>query len=460
MKRYLALALALLMIATALVGCNEEPVDDQTQNDEAAVEEIFYVGFARESITPNGSHNLAGYAHTRMSQGVLDELSVSCTAVKDSKGVTALICSIDVEHISTATYTLLKDSILGVLPDITPENIIFNATHTHYAPNPTNNKEFIEKMMEGSMAAAQKAMEDLTEAEIYYGTNIAKDLNQVRRGLYDENGNPIEQVADYNMPVIKFVREGKKDVVLINWAAHADTRGVSYMSADYVHYVRSTVEAKHDVYLSVQMSAGGNINPTNFDTEAYGSELGYDIIKFLNHDENFTKMTSTRGISSIVKNVELTVNHENADLYEEIFRVEAAWEANDTELAYELLEDLGMSIYEALGIARTARSDLYQYIDISVISIGEIAIVVAPYEMYTQPCQNIKSTSPFEHTFVCATSNGFLAYVPIDEAYNTPDAYEVSIAKFVRGTSELLENEYISMLGELHEMTDSTEKTE
>ena len=92
-------------------------------------------------------------------------------------------------------------------------------------------------------------------------------------------------------------------------------------------------------------------------------------------------------------------------------------------------------------------------IPIFAISLGDVAFVTAPYEMFCESGKEIKAGSPFKTTFVATCANNALSYMPTKATfhYTGEMAYEVSCTKFAEGTAELLVTEYIGMLNQLFE---------
>jgi hypothetical protein len=64
--------------------------------------------------------------------------------------------------------------------------------------------------------------------------------------------------TDPRMVLVKFAREGKQDIVLMNWQAHNDNvRGVGYyfLSSSYTGRVRAKFEAETGMHFAFFMGA-------------------------------------------------------------------------------------------------------------------------------------------------------------------------------------------------------------
>ena len=86
------------------------------------------------------------------------------------------------------------------------------------------------------------------------------------------------------------------------------------------------------------------------------------------------------------------------------------------------------------------------------LSIGDVAFITAPYEMFSASGQQIKSGSPFKMTFVVGYANGYVCYMPEKHNYFYGDieSYEATCCDFVPGTAEELVAKYVDMLKEIY----------
>ena len=92
--------------------------------------------------------------------------------------------------------------------------------------------------------------------------------------------------------------------------------------------------------------------------------------------------------------------------------------------------------------------------ELNALSLGEVAFVTAPYEMFDTSGVQIKSGSPFDTTFILTYANGRFGYVadlPTWE-YASADgrpAWELVLGYVEKGVCERLTDRLISMLKEL-----------
>ncbi len=93
------------------------------------------LGWASRDITPDRPVNLCGQFHMRISQGVLDPVTV--TALSLSTGDDAVIwVSCDLVQVPNDVLTACRALLRQRRPEIPAEKLILSATHTHTAPDP------------------------------------------------------------------------------------------------------------------------------------------------------------------------------------------------------------------------------------------------------------------------------------------------------------------------------------
>ena len=456
MKKIIALVLALLMLGTCLVSCN-----NTQPNDNATASSSLYVGYGRENITPaiDSGYTLAGYANVRDIVDIASEIFVSCTAFRDGEGDIALVYTLDLHAMNHTQATTLASAVTGAT-GVPSANMIFNVTHNHNAPK-TEGEYFSDIVTPAVTKAAESAIADLKACtELYAGEINMKSYSFIRRYLKDDNGDPVEHEhdMDYMIPVAKFVRDGGKDVIMVNFAAHCDTVPLpkTSVSADYVAVFRKTVESQLDAHFSMQLGATGDVNPMTeikgeisqySNTDAYGRNLAY---KIANDIEKLPKLEIKGDVEAITGTARVEVDH-TTDALEEVART-IVTEYNDQRIMTEnLMRENGIAdVYEAIAILTRAKSGVYERRLVSAISIGNIVFAAADYEMFSQTGRNVKDAGNenFDLTFMCAYSNGMIGYIPAEYAFEN-GGYEVNSCKYVKGTAEVIEAKIIELMDEL-----------
>ena len=128
-------------------------------------ERKLFAGFGRQCITPTYTVNLTGYGddETRFSQGVMDNVYLTCVAVAEGDK-TILIYTADLLSFSGPLTDELRERVSPVT-GIPAEHIFCTATHSHSGPLPYPNRvpeaqRFHDQVLAASVLAAQAALAD------------------------------------------------------------------------------------------------------------------------------------------------------------------------------------------------------------------------------------------------------------------------------------------------------------
>lgn len=180
-----------------------------------------------------------------MSAQILDPLTATCLAFTDDAGERILLFALDLTAASelwTSRYAPAISKATGV-----PAHHIFGSgSHTHSAPDYANTQKdsiprYLDLLEEQLVSAALAAMADRTPAQIFAASAKTTGMNFIRRYIL-EDGTPAgdsyghfdkspirchESEADNDMQFVKFVREGKKDILMVNFQTHPHRTGGS-----------------------------------------------------------------------------------------------------------------------------------------------------------------------------------------------------------------------------------------
>ena len=473
MKKYIALILAFVLILSLCACAPSEGSKEEAKGLQA--------GFARESIMPpSGKIALAGYggAENRISNSFLDTLYATCVALSDGT-TTILLYHLDLIY-TPVDMAKAGQAVISEATGIPEDHILFASTHTHSAPaiNKKSTAAGIEAYemfwQEQCIKAANAAIADLSPAEMSVGRTQLEGMNFVRHyiqesGAYvgsnfgDWNASPLVKhadVGDPEMQILKLARaaEDKKDILLMNWAAHpclTDESGAgTNLSADYIATCRNYVEAQTDSLFAFYLGAAGNQNTFSKITEednglgykAYGEKLGQAMV------EQLDKLTpvSDGPIQTSVFTYESPINKEHCDKVDLAKEVQQKEKDADRAAANELAKSYGFSsTYHCNSVVTRSELEGTTAIEIHAVSIGGFSWVNAPYEMWAASCLSIKEQTPFDMTFVISCSGPHVGYIPTKDAY-AYGCYESHTSKLSPGTAEALVDQYVTMLNELH----------
>ena len=436
------------------------------------------VGFAKADITPEDPVPMAIYGDEseRNSTGFLDYLYAYALAVTGTNGETVLIMTVDHSWFHEAVASQVR-ATLGKELGIADENFILSGTHNHSAPNISKGDSmtgmrYKESFVQTVLDIGRKAYADRQPATMYTGSAKAEKLNFVRRYVLKDGTYPNFQMVsedliaghesepDDQLQVLKFVREGGKDIAVFNWQAHSNLvshnkEKYNLLSADIFGPFRTEIENKLDVECFVWQGAAGNLNPSSqilseqltADHKEYGKLLAkYGVEAYNNATE--AEIGEVQVVSSVYTG---KVNHEFDKVANEASRfIQRAKETGNSNFVREEGKPYGINtIKHANRIVSNAKLGATQDVPMKAFCIGNVGFICVNYEMFDTNGMQIKEQSPFKQTFIVGYCEKGLGYIP-SALVEDHGGYEVDNNVFVMGTGEALAQEYINMLNGLY----------
>ena len=438
------------------------------------------VGYCRKCITPKESVPLSGYGNStaRMSQSVVSDLFVTGCAFSDGEHPAVLLFSIDHLMTKQSHFDPIRRQIAeeAGLPF---DNVLFSATHTHSGPDLGAQHESIDRyipfMTEQILSCAREALADLKDATSSIASNKSKYLSCVRHYMTESgeyrgvnlnvyHESPIAYCTsepDPHLQLVKFTRNGGKDVLIANWQTHPHLTGFGKadLSSDFIGVMRDEVEKAIDCNFVYFSGASGNLTINNFNKKLP------IITDYIEHGKELARLTLEalpKAQAVAAGPVELVSHLQQETLNpppdeETLERAKDVLNFFTTNKNYKdsilYAESKGLhSQYQASYMV--IRKRLYDEGDIQVnlpmyaFRVGDIGFVTAPYEMFDTNGKYIRDFSPFAATIVATCANDYKSYIPSAYGYLN-ECYEADTAVVAPGTGERLAQKYVKMLEEL-----------
>ena len=415
-------------------------------------------GFSRVDITPPLGLPISGYFRKRPAAGVLDPLEINAIAVSDGDS-TAVIMAADIAIISRDRCEIIRERIAKSC-GLPKENIFVAALHQHTSLRISfahlmpdmmsdfdsfDDDNYIEMLYRRFCDAAQMAIDDMKAATLSVGIReTAEPISFIRRyfmkdgsivtnpGLYDpsEIDRP-NGTSDNNVRLIKFSREGAKDIALINFSTHPDVVSGDKYSADWCGFARRFVEADiENTHCMLLVGAQGDTNHLDF---IGGRRTGYDHSRFMGRQIadaviamwNETEAVAGDGLEAKNEIVQLkTVDIDEAKILEaEAYCAE--YEAGKINIREHLAE-----VAEAKRIYHSRSTPKYKAVTMSLINIGGASIVGFGGEPFTEYAEKVRNMAPDRFVINVCCANGSVNYFPTAKAYEE-GGYEAKSSDFL-----------------------------
>lgn len=442
----------------------------------------YLTGYGKASITPDWPIGLLGFGteKTRISIGCKTDIYAIALAITDPQGDTALIVSLD--SAAGDDECLLRPMIREKF-GIAEDHVIVTAIHQHSTPNWTEEyKALLSRQVE---QAVSRALKDRSPAQMLIAKSQTTGLTFVRNYIcndgsswgpnYGSKASGIkchESEADEEMRIVKFEREGKMPILLVNFQAHP-LKGAGaqdpYIHGDWPALMRQEVQCALGAHVMYISGAGGNLNSKSFIPEenlaadwiAHG-HLAAEAVLAAQQNLRPAKLGKIRTREEIL---EYPTDH-SMDHLVPIARPVYDLYVSDFNEAKKLAATIPElhSVYHAKCIISKSQTPPKKQVNIGVITMGDLAFTAHPYEMFDANGVEVRNGSvgnpnyepheqrgnPFPMTVVCTLANGHMGYVPSRLGYIN-GGYSTDITRFAPGGGERLVADYLRFLNDLYE---------
>lgn len=471
MKKWFAFILS-MAIMLSLCGCGASGNGEQSGAETTEAAGGLMVGYAKENITPEETVPLSGSANRGVSSGMLDYLYGTCVAISNDGEDTALIFSLDIQNAYSPTPSWRN--AISRATGVPADKIMLCFTHTHSAPDTGSEDPAIGRynsmVSDKLVKAAKNAIADMSPAQAFTTSIETQNMNFVRRYIMNDGslcgdnfGSTAsgykchETEADNQLQMIKFTRQNGKDILMANFQMHSNfTIQGTQVSSDVAGAFRDALEQKSGANVIYLNGASGNINPKSRIAEenvvSSHKEWGEKMAEYaMTAAADFAPATIT-DLTTEQSVFTVETNHADDHLAVQAAEINTYFSSTgDKAGADKMCAEAGISsIYHASTIVANAGRDRTITVELDVISIGDIAFVFAPVELFDTNGMYIKEKSPYSMTFICGYANQCQGYMPSEQAYEMI-GYEVATTMFAKGSAEQVADELLRILGNHYE---------
>ena len=430
-------------------------------------------GFAKIDVTPPLGSTMAGYFLERHAEDILDPIQLVALAANDGEN-TVLLITADFLGMWDKWATEIRNLICKET-GVPAEHIAIHCLHQHTSvkigynlhlyeegyPGDFHDNIYYEMLYRKFVDVAKMAINDMCEAEMSVAKGqTAEEISFVRRYRTKDGGIktcPSRRIvdeldgfageADNTVRLVKFTRNGAKDIALVNFSTHPDVIGGKKFSADWPGFVRRLTETDiQNVNCIVVNGAQGDTNHINVFAKN-GVRSGYEHSEYMGRIItdvvlNMWDKTEQKAVTKVSGQVQKRYVRTN------ISRIDDVEECQKLKKAYQEGEDVLQSLDErgeTFRISALHTQPLFQMIPISVIGIGEVAIVGFGGEPFTQYAKDAREAAPEFFVICSCITNGNSGYLPTKDAFGD-GGYESRRTDFTIELADILHKAVGEML--------------
>ena len=436
---------------------------------------MFQAGFARVDITPHLGCPLAGYFVVRYADKILDSMQLNALAVRDDES-TAVYVAGDVIAIRLPEANQLRARISERF-GIPVENVFLQALHQHTSfrigatPKEDHMKDpaFLDVLYRKYLDVVQMALDDLAEAQVSVADKeTAEPVSFVRRFRMKDGStrtNPGCLNPDIDGPIgdadntvrrVKFEREGKKTIALVHFSTHPDVIGGNNLSADWPGFVRRMTENEIPETLCILVNGfQGDVNhvdvkkptiavkedPQFFEKRyAYSERMGRIITDTVKEIWNETAEKKATPIACYGTVEYIPTNTKFMDEIDRFRQMKKDFDAKLIKLTMGPRAEMNR-------VLNLPEQTLFQKMPVSILGMGEIAIVGLGGEPFTWYGVKAREAAPELYLLPACLVNGAQGYLPSKDAF-AEGGYEAMGSSFTVSLADKVPAAVAGMLNE------------
>jgi hypothetical protein len=429
------------------------------------------IGAAEAVITPPLGVSMAGYFRDRRADDVLDDLYARAVVFRAGDQAAALVVCDLIGLESEDTGAVRKE--IERRTGIPAAHVMICCTHTHTGPVLTARPSLEMYPDEAYMAVLRRKLSDVVQladqrkspASLRAGSGHVEGIAFNRRYWMKDGTlrtNPpykSEEIArragpiDPELGMLLVSDEAGRPVALVNvYALHPDEIGGTGFSADYGGVESRILKQVLDASCVVACPNGccGDINHIDFISgddrfrhgvmaaERSGSTLAGEAIRQLVSLWPVEEPVLAAGSQSLQAQLRVPDDEELA--WAEMM-VKNEMDGGFDVHGLDIVAAHRMLAIKGLGLSEMT-------LEVSAITVGDVALVGLPGEIFVELGLAIKDGSPFPRTQVMELCNATPGYVPTEKAYGE-GGYEATNSRFQPGTGEALVEAAVELLNRL-----------
>jgi neutral ceramidase len=434
---------------------------------------VVKVGVGETIITPPIGMAMAGYARTKPSDGVHDDLHARSLVVEGDHGQTAVLMSLSIIDIDRGEFDPIREGI-NKATGIPVENIVISCTHTHSGPViGGSNDPYTKTLIDRSIESAVTAWKTRVPGRIGTGSTTVFELGRNDRRMQYGGIHPDPMVG-----IIKIENaNGKLLGVVFNYGCHPSTLDLhSYkFTEDWPFFAIQGIKEKlgANVWAAFFQSAQGDIKVGyTAELSAIGAAIPTRTFEYAERKGRQMTEAVLAALPSVKTSAQadVAVAQGTFDLpAREGYRLSVEEAQKEADAAKALMEEMEkktdvfgsryidaykVANYQAglrLGLAKhMADPNRPKTITIlqQSVKIGDTAIITFPCEVFSEIGLKVKQQSPVRKTFVFGLASAMGGYLPTADEFKE-EGYAALISPFSPKAEQGLIESSLQMIGKV-----------
>lgn len=415
------------------------------------------VGVGVTVINPSLDVPLAGYYYPRNPGGVHDDLHAKALLIDNGQARIVLVAC-DLVRLARAAVEDARCRIQKSL-GIPPDHFLITATHSHTGPQLV--PKYVEKLGGWIADSVEAAMDNTQPARLFHAVAEEPSLPHNRRyrmkdGIVATNPgflnsrvvSPVGPVDPRLAVLTAQTPQGRRMLTWVNYALHQDTTGGDRISADYSGFMARDLAASEGAEMATIFTIGAAADINHWDVHQPGPQRGYATAGHIGE----VLASRVREAYAHLSAVDSTPIHALASTLNLRFQKVSA---SDVEKAERILStppppgiDFTLDRVWAAKVIKIRQSKTPELkAEVQVLTLGSLAFVGIPGELFVQLGMEIVRRSPFPNTFILELANQDIGYIPTKEAFEQ-GAYEPTSSVVAPGTGERIVDEALALLNQ------------
>ena len=418
------------------------------------------VGVGIAAINPPLDVPLAGYYYPRTPVGIHDDLHAKALVLGNNQDQIVLVAC-DLVRLPRSAVEDARHRIKHS-HGIPPDHVLITATHSHTGPQMV--PRYVERLGSCIADSVDLAVGNQQPARLFEAVEEQSSLPHNRRYLMKDgtvvtnpgflNPNVVNAIGPIDPRLAVLLAEttqGRRMMTWVNYGLHQDTVGGDWISTDYSGFLSETLSDSEGPAMATIFTIGAAADVNHWDVRQNGPQRGFPTAKRIGETlamcvlQAYTHMSPVnseriRATSSTLALPFQNISPDDVQKAERILSVPPS--ANVDFTLDRVWATKVMKIHDSKTLHLSA--------EVQVLTIGSLAFVGIPGELFAQLGMQIIKDSPFPNTFILELANQDIGYIPTEEAFQQ-GAYEPTSAVLEAGGGERIVTEALALLNACHE---------